>query len=149
MISGGLSWLISHLIEKRDRERVSMAVQKFEEEDKAIEMNQKKTSNILSRGSDSDEELNNSDEGKEENLENEEEGCKTTPHNFWVDTLHFSPNLDMNRILLACLWIIINITIGSIFYATIVDNMSVIDSIYFSTMTITTVGYGDITPGEY
>jgi potassium channel subfamily K, other eukaryote len=39
-----------------------------------------------------------------------------------------------------------NIFVGIMFYAFIVDNYSLIDAFYLSCMTITTVGYGDITP---
>ena len=41
-----------------------------------------------------------------------------------------------------------NIVVGIIFYSYVVDNFSLLDSMYISCMTITTVGYGDLTPSN-
>lgn len=44
--------------------------------------------------------------------------------------------------------IALNILIGVLFFSFFVDNYSLIDAFYLSCMTITTVGYGDITPSN-
>ncbi|MBP6880295.1 two pore domain potassium channel family protein [Candidatus Saccharibacteria bacterium] len=40
---------------------------------------------------------------------------------------------------------ILTLSIGTIFYH-IVEDLNWVDSVYFSTITLTTIGYGDITP---
>ena len=42
-------------------------------------------------------------------------------------------------------WIILLIGVGTVFFAR-VEGWGILDSLYFSVMTLTTVGYGDFTP---
>ena len=44
--------------------------------------------------------------------------------------------------------IVLTIAFGTLFFTLIVDNMSLVNAIYFCCMTITTVGYGDVLPGN-
>jgi hypothetical protein len=78
-----------------------------------------------------------------------EENENQRPYNFWVDTLHISPNINMTRLMFSFALILLNVSAGVLFYTCIVDDMSVVDAIYFSSMTVTTVGYGDITPSDF
>lgn len=49
---------------------------------------------------------------------------------------------EHKAVLLSVLFIL---TIGTVFYHNI-ENMAVLDALYFSVMTLATVGYGDFTP---
>jgi hypothetical protein len=51
-------------------------------------------------------------------------------------------NLHYNRVAVAALGFVI---LGAVFYH-FVEKLSWLDSFYFTTMTLATVGYGDITP---
>mmetsp|Transcript_26301 Transcript_26301/g.38992 ORF Transcript_26301/g.38992 Transcript_26301/m.38992 type:complete len:435 (+) Transcript_26301:88-1392(+) len=44
--------------------------------------------------------------------------------------------------------ILANVTFGTLFYSVVVDNHTVVDAIYLTAMTITTVGYGDVVPSS-
>jgi potassium channel subfamily K len=52
----------------------------------------------------------------------------------------------LHKFLFSTSLVFFNIGIGVIFYTCIVDSMNVVDAIYFCTVTVTTVGYGDIKP---
>lgn len=142
IISGGLSWLVFYFLERRDRERVHEACQKFDE-DYEFENQSRQRKNSLLSGNPVEE----VDEEKDHDINEENENQR--PYNFWVDTLHISPNINMTRLMFSFALILLNVSAGVLFYTCIVDDMSVVDAIYFSSMTVTTVGYGDITPSDF
>jgi hypothetical protein len=142
IISGGLSWLVFYFLERRDRERVHEACQKFDE-DYEFENQSRQRKNSLLSGNPVEE----VDEEKDHEINEENENQR--PYNFWVDTLHISPNINMTRLMFSFALILLNVSAGVLFYTCIVDDMSVVDAIYFSSMTVTTVGYGDITPSDF
>jgi hypothetical protein len=142
IISGGLSWLVFYFLERRDRERVHEACQKFDEDYEFENQSRQRKNSLLS--GDPVEEV---DEENDHDINEENENQR--PYNFWVDTLHISPNINMTRLMFSFALILLNVSAGVLFYTCIVDDMSVVDAIYFSSMTVTTVGYGDITPSDF
>ena len=46
----------------------------------------------------------------------------------------------------SCNYIVLTILVGVAFYSRVVDSYNLVEAIYLSTMTVTTVGYGDIVP---
>ena len=61
---------------------------------------------------------------------------------FWKDLGElFSDSKGRSLIL----WVVILLVFGTIFYSQ-VEGWSLVDSFYFSVVTLTTVGYGDLTP---
>lgn len=69
---------------------------------------------------------------------------------FWIDTMGVPPFAIpiLQELSLSLLLIVTNVVIGAIFYAYIVDNHTIIDAIYLSACTVTTIGYGDVVPSN-
>jgi hypothetical protein len=73
-----------------------------------------------------------------------------TAKKFWIDTIGVPPfAIPILQDLSFSLFLIFsNVIVGAIFYAYIVDKHTIIDAIYLSACTVTTIGYGDVVPSN-
>lgn len=77
-------------------------------------------------------------------------GLAESVYNFWVVRMGIPPYAIpiIKEMLIGLCLIFINVAVGTLFYAVVVDDMSVVNAVYFTCMTITTIGYGDILPSN-
>jgi voltage-gated potassium channel Kch len=71
-------------------------------------------------------------------------------YKFWVVKMGIPPYAIpiIKEMLVGLCLILVNVAVGTLFYAVVVDDMTVANAIYFTCMTITTIGYGDVVPSN-
>lgn len=57
-------------------------------------------------------------------------------------------NVYLETILIGLFWLLVVYVIPSLVFSTTTENWSLLDSVYFCFVSVTTIGFGDIVPGE-